>query len=100
MIRSASAPVGDMAFIAAVAAYGQLLRGDTNLGRFSFADARVLAQRARTDDYWRREFVGLTERAQRLRFAGGDGSRAQPMMSAGVQLRRRRSAFASALSPS
>ena len=36
---------GDTAFAAAVAAYGQLLRGDTNLGDFSFADARALAER-------------------------------------------------------
>ena len=60
---------GDTAFAAAVAAYGQLLRGDTNLGRFSFADARALAQRAADDDYWRQEFVGLTELAERRRFA-------------------------------
>jgi len=50
----------------------ELLRGDTNMGRFTFADTRQLAQRARTDDYWRREFVGLTELAERRQFAGGD----------------------------
>jgi len=72
LARSARAPVGDTAFVAAVAAYGQLLRGDTNMGRFTFADTRQLAQRARTDDYWRREFVGLTELAERRQFAGGD----------------------------
>ncbi|HEY0326626.1 MAG TPA: VWA domain-containing protein, partial [Allosphingosinicella sp.] len=43
LIRTARAPAGDTAFASAVAAYGQLLRGDTNLGRFSFADARALA---------------------------------------------------------
>ena len=73
LIRSAGAPSGDTAFVAAVAAYGQLLRGDTNLGRFSFADARALARRARTDDYWRREFVRLTELAERQRFASAGG---------------------------
>ena len=74
LARNAAAPTGDTAFVAAVAAYGQLLRGDTNLGRFSFADARALAQRARIDDYWRREFVRLTEIAERQLFASaGDG---------------------------
>ena len=69
LIRSARAPNGDSAFAAAVAAYGQLLRGDTNMGRFSFADARALALRGGASDYWRQEFVGLTELAQRRRFA-------------------------------
>jgi len=73
LIASARAPSGDSAFAAAVAAYGQLLRGDTNMGRFSFADARLLASRANMDDYWREEFLGLTQLAQRQRFAGGDG---------------------------
>ncbi len=70
LIASARAPTGDSAFAAAVAAYGQLLRGDTNLGRFSFADARLLASRANLDDYWREEFLGLTQLAQRRRLAG------------------------------
>lgn len=70
LIASARAPTGESAFAAAVAAYGQLLRGDTNLGRFSFADARLLASRANLDDYWREEFLGLTQLAQRRRLAG------------------------------
>jgi Ca-activated chloride channel family protein len=65
LIRTARAPTGDTAFAAAVAAYGQLLRGDTNLGRFSFAEARALAGRARARDFWRREFITLTEAAER-----------------------------------
>ncbi|HEV2815828.1 MAG TPA: VWA domain-containing protein [Allosphingosinicella sp.] len=74
LIASARPPTGDVAFIAAVAAYGQLLRGDTNLGRFGFADARALAARTAGDNYWRREFVRLTELAARHRFASaGDG---------------------------
>jgi len=74
LIARAHPPVGDTAFIAAVAAYGQLLRGDTNLGRFSFADARALAAHNAGDNYWRREFVRLTELAERHRFASaGDG---------------------------
>ena len=42
------------------------------MGRFTFADVRSLAGRARGDDFWRREFVGLTELAERRQFAGGD----------------------------
>jgi Ca-activated chloride channel family protein len=75
LVRGARPPAGDTAFIAAVAAYGQLLRGDANLGGFTFADVRALAGRARTDDFWRREFVGLTELAERQLFAGGDGGK-------------------------
>ncbi len=76
LVRTARAPVGDTAFAAAVAAYGQLLRGDSNLNGFSFADSRRLAQRARTDDYWRGEFVRLTElaeRQQQLALGGASG---------------------------
>jgi Ca-activated chloride channel family protein len=69
LIAAARPPVGDVAFIAAVAAYGQLLRGDANLGGFGFADARALAARTAGANYWRREFVGLTELAERQRFA-------------------------------
>jgi Ca-activated chloride channel homolog len=75
LVRQAQAPAGDSAFAAAVAAYGQLLRGDTNLGGFTFADIRSLADRARADSYWRREFVELTRLAERQRFAGGEGSK-------------------------
>jgi Ca-activated chloride channel family protein len=69
LVRSARPPAGDTAFIAAVAAYGQLLRGDTNLGDFTFADARALAARTAGANYWRQEFVRLTELAERQRFA-------------------------------
>ena len=72
LARNARGPFGDSAVVAGVAAYGQLMRGDTNMGRVSFANVRSLAGRARTDDYWRREFVGLTELAERRQFAGGD----------------------------
>ena len=75
MIYNARAPAGDTAFAVAVAAYGQLLRGDTNLANFSFADARALAERGATGNYWRREFVGLTQLAERQRFASNDGRR-------------------------
>jgi Ca-activated chloride channel family protein len=75
LIASARPPVGDSAFAAAVAGYGQLLRGDTNLGNFSFADARRLAEPAAGSNYWRREFVRLTELAERQRFASADDGR-------------------------
>jgi Ca-activated chloride channel family protein len=71
LIGSARAPFGDTAFIAAVAAYGQLLRGDTNMGRFTFADARRLAERNAGQNYWRREFVGLLDLAGRRQVAMG-----------------------------
>jgi Ca-activated chloride channel family protein len=75
MIRTARAPTGDTAFAVAVAAYGQLLRGDANLGDFGFADARALALRGAGTNYLRREFVGLTQLAERQRFASNDGRR-------------------------
>ncbi|MGE0180298.1 MAG: von Willebrand factor type A domain-containing protein [Sphingomonas sp.] len=72
LIASARPPQGDTAFAAAVAAYGQLLRGDTNMGRFGFADVRSLALRGGVGgDFWRREFIDLTELAQRRRLASG-----------------------------
>jgi Ca-activated chloride channel family protein len=71
LIGGARAPQGDVAFIAAVAAYGQLLRGDTNMGRFTFADARSLAARSAGRNYWRREFVGLLDLAGRRQVAMG-----------------------------
>ena len=64
LIRSAAAPRGDAAFITAVAAYGQRLRGDPYLNGFTFADARRLAAPAVGRDHWRREFVELTEAAE------------------------------------
>ncbi len=69
LIAAARPPAGDSAFAAAVAGYGQLLRGDTNLGRFSFADARRLAEPAAGQNYWRREFVRLTALAERRQLA-------------------------------
>jgi Ca-activated chloride channel family protein len=75
LIASARAPRGDSAFAAAVAGYGQLLRGDANLGRFTFADARALAQAGAGDNYWRREFLRLTELAERQRFASAGGDK-------------------------
>jgi Ca-activated chloride channel family protein len=56
-IASARAPSGDMAFAAAVAAYGQKLKGDERLGRFGWDEIRGLAGPAQ--DYWRQEFLKL-----------------------------------------
>jgi Ca-activated chloride channel family protein len=65
LLRDARAPSGDTAFAAAVAAFGQRLRGDDNLNGFTFADARRLAASAGDDgSYWRREFLRLAERAE------------------------------------
>ena len=71
-LRDARPPSGDMAFVTAVAAFGQKLRGDALLGRFGYADIRRLAGRA--DGYWRQEFVKLTELAEQgtAGTAGGD----------------------------
>jgi Ca-activated chloride channel family protein len=60
-MAAATAPSGDMAFVTAVAAFGQKLRGDTYLGGYSFADARALA--GSQQGYWRQEFVQLTRLA-------------------------------------
>lgn len=56
-LRNARVPAGDMAFVAAVAAYGQKLRGDTLLGNYSFAQIGRLAGEQR--DYWRQGFGRL-----------------------------------------
>jgi Ca-activated chloride channel family protein len=58
------APSEDFAFAAAVAAFGQKLRGDPLLGTFSHADIRALAGRQR--DFWRQEFVRLVDVAESL----------------------------------
>jgi Ca-activated chloride channel family protein len=66
VLRQARAPQGEMAFAVAVAGYGQLLRGDTRMGRFSFADAAQLARPHAGRDAARQEFVTLAERAEAL----------------------------------
>jgi Ca-activated chloride channel family protein len=64
-IAGARAPTGDMAFVTAVAAYGQKLRGDTYLGSYGYPDIRRLA--GAPQGYWRSEFVKLTELAEGTR---------------------------------
>nr|WP_053000399.1 VWA domain-containing protein [Sphingomonas sp. Y57] len=62
-LTTATEPRGDMAFVTAVAAFGQKLRGDAHLGGFGFADIRTLA--AGQGDFWRQQFGKLTELAER-----------------------------------
>ena len=60
-IAAARAPAGDMAFAAAVAAYGQKLKGDPRIGAFGWDRVRGLADPGR--DYWRQEFLKLVDLA-------------------------------------
>lgn len=66
---AARPPQGDMAFACAVAAFGQKLRGDSHLGRFSYADIRALAGAPR--GYLREEFVKLASLAESRSGASG-----------------------------
>ena len=56
-MRRARAPRGDFAFAAAVAAFGQVLRGDEKMKGFDFDDIGALA--GSQDNYWRQEFLQL-----------------------------------------
>ncbi|MGZ8305116.1 MAG: vWA domain-containing protein [Allosphingosinicella sp.] len=58
---AARAPAGDMAFAAAVAAYGQKLKLDARLGNFGWDRIRGLA--GPVQDYWRQEFLKLVDLA-------------------------------------
>jgi Ca-activated chloride channel family protein len=69
MLRGAAAPTGDMAFVTAVAAFGQKLRGDKYLGTYGFADIQRLAGNPQTP--WRQEFVRLTGMAGNRKPSGG-----------------------------
>ncbi|MES2987441.1 MAG: VWA domain-containing protein [Pseudomonadota bacterium] len=62
LIASARAPQGDMAFITAVAAFGQKLRGDKYLGGFGYAQIAALAPSS--SNYWRSEFGKLVQLAE------------------------------------
>jgi len=61
LIGAAGRPRGDMAFAAAVAAFGQKLKGDERIGRFGWADIRALA--GAQSVYWRQEFLKLVDLA-------------------------------------
>ena len=58
----------DFRFAAAVAAYGQKLRGGKHLGDYSYADIRQLASRSRGEDPfgYRGEFLQLVSLAGSL----------------------------------
>ncbi len=56
-LLQAKQPSGDFAFASAVAAYGQLLRGDNLMKGFGHSDIETLA--GSQDDYWRQEFIRL-----------------------------------------
>ena len=70
--QQAGAPTGDMAFAAAVAGFGQKLRGDTYLGDWTFADSATLAQAAGEAPY-RAQFIEIARAAGKLDPATGDG---------------------------
>ena len=62
---------GDESFrwSAAVAAFGQILRGSQYIGKFTLRDVRKLALSAKGEDEngYRSEFIGLVERVSRLK---------------------------------
>ncbi|WP_431468905.1 vWA domain-containing protein [Sphingosinithalassobacter sp. LHW66-3] len=60
-LATAEAPSGDMAFVSAVAAFGQKLRGDNYLNGFTFPQIEALA--GQPSGYWREEFVQLVRLA-------------------------------------
>lgn len=59
------APRPDFRFAAAVAAYGQILRGDPLMKGFTMAQAAALA--GEQQDFWRQEFVRLAGLAESLK---------------------------------
>ncbi|RYY28238.1 MAG: VWA domain-containing protein [Sphingomonadales bacterium] len=68
LLRNAGAPQGDMAFVTAVAAFGQKLRGDKYLNGYGYAQIGALAPPS--SNYWRSEFVRLVRLAE-----SGQGAR-------------------------
>ncbi|WP_231638906.1 vWA domain-containing protein [Aurantiacibacter marinus] len=64
LLTGAGRARGDMAFASAVAAYGQLLRGDSLMNTFTYGDAVALA--GEQDGYWREEFLQLAALAESL----------------------------------
>jgi Ca-activated chloride channel family protein len=69
-LRSAAAPSGDFAFAAAVAAFGQVLRGDDMMMGFGFAEIGSLAgdrTKSGQDNFWRQEFLQLNALAASMK---------------------------------
>ncbi|MFQ5634231.1 MAG: von Willebrand factor type A domain-containing protein [Gammaproteobacteria bacterium] len=71
-IRPADEAGTELKFAAAVAAFGQLLKGGDYLGNYDFDDVVALANAARGDDAYgyRSEFVGLARLARSLSVTG------------------------------
>lgn len=65
LLTRAGKPAGDFAFAAAVAAFGQSLRGDELINGFTHAQIAGLAGQQR--DFWRQEFVKLVGVAEGIR---------------------------------
>ena len=65
-VASAGAAPADVRFAAAVAAFGQLLRGGHYTGGYSYDDVAALARGARGEDPfgYRAEFVSLVRLAE------------------------------------
>jgi Ca-activated chloride channel family protein len=72
LVRTADAPKGDMAFAAAVAAFGQKLKGDERVGSFGWNEVKRLA--GSPDGYWRQEFLKLVDLAAAQTPSGSAGS--------------------------
>jgi Ca-activated chloride channel family protein len=67
-LTDAQSPRGDFAFAAAVAAFGQILRGDEMMMGFTHQDVGELA--GSQDNYWRQEFLQLNALAAGMRSGG------------------------------
>ncbi len=67
-VRPGAEPGTELRFAAAVAAFGQILRGGDYTGEFTLADVAELAQGARGEDRhgYRGEFLGLVRLAESL----------------------------------
>jgi Ca-activated chloride channel family protein len=70
LLRQAPVASADLAFVAAVAAYGQKLRGDPLLATYSYD--RIGALAGRQGDFWRQEFGKLVTLAGQQRPIGSD----------------------------
>jgi len=68
LVANAARPRGDFAFAAAVAAFGQTLRGDEMMNGFSNAQIEQLA--GQQSDFWRQEFTKLVGLADTLNEGG------------------------------
>jgi Ca-activated chloride channel family protein len=67
-MRRAKAPQGDFAFAVSVAAFGQLLRGDTLMNGFDHDDIGELA--GSQENFWRQEFLQLNALAAGMKNGG------------------------------